>query len=207
MMMMLRMSTLLALLFVQTDSFHVPVRGINSAYGQHLRPSSSTYSPASFTTSSLSLYDEDRTSFDLLSLSNTYSRKTLNQYSSTNQSEPIRIILTFLAFFTFTSLPLISSDVGLPQLSQPEGIVACSTGAAASLYFFLRNRSARTKQLNRIDKEYRSRFLPLTVSSPFTQSTSKTTVGQWNEKGGKLVAIYGNEAHVRRTLNVCRAFR
>ena len=89
--------------------------------------------------------------FDPLSL-RSFRRETLIQYSNTNWSEPLRISLAlFVALLGAGAGPLAAS-VG-PPLGLLQQAGALALGAAGALVF-ARERGARTKQLERVEREY-----------------------------------------------------
>ena len=119
--------------------------------------------------------DFSQQQFDLLSL-RSFRRDALLQYDATNQSEPLRIALTFLGVLFFLTLPSILSEAGTTvSSSTPYGMdpasmasrsggggagqallvnAAASLGALGSGALFLRNRAARTSRIAKIDQEY-----------------------------------------------------
>lgn len=96
-------------------------------------------------------FDLSTPAFDLLSL-RSFRRDALLQYDATNQSEPLRIALTFLGVLFCLSFPSLAGELGIddPTLVQPASIVGGS-GCAA---LFLRNRAARTGRIEKISREY-----------------------------------------------------
>ena len=96
--------------------------------------------------------------FDPLSL-RSFRRETLITYSSTNQSEPLRILIWGLCVFVFALAPQFGE-----LLSEPlDGTsAAASAGAAiASLVLFNRERGRRASQLVKLEREVKAGTAPL----------------------------------------------
>ena len=100
-------------------------------------------------------YDEQldlsREQFDFLSLKS-FRRDALLQYDATNQSEPLRIILSFLGILFCLCLPTLNSEAGLENGLVTDAIAVA--GAAGSGFLFVTNRAARSARIERISREY-----------------------------------------------------
>ena len=100
-------------------------------------------------------YDEQldlsREQFDFLSLKS-FRRDALLQYDATNQSEPLRIILSFLGILFCLCLPTLNSEAGLENGLVTDAVAVA--GAAGSGFLFVTNRAARSARIERISREY-----------------------------------------------------
>ena len=94
-------------------------------------------------------FDVSAQQFDLLSL-RSFRRDTILQYDATNQSEPLRIALCFLGVLFSLCVPTLFEG-SYDELSTS---VAAVLGTAVSGTLFLRNRSARSARMGKIDLEY-----------------------------------------------------
>ena len=97
-------------------------------------------------------FDVSAQQFDLLSL-RSYRRETILQYDATNQSEPLRIALTFFGVLFSISIPTLASELQLGTDGATTSVAAV-VGTAISGALFLRNRAARTARMEQIDREY-----------------------------------------------------
>ena len=106
-------------------------------------------------------FDISKKTFDVLSLQ---SRRgdALLQYSSTNQSEPLRINLYALFAISFVGFPSISEAVLGEQLGLIPSILSVVVGGV-SVGLFVRECSRRSRQIDRLEKEMNSEFLSLDV--------------------------------------------
>lgn len=146
-------------------------------------------------------FDMSKPTFDILSL-RTIRNDALIQYSSTNQSEPLRINLYFLLACTCLAFPSISESVGIqlpenvPNLVLTLGSIG---GAMVSALLFLRECKARSKQLNRIELEMNAEFLNVKVSPSLGgQVVSLQQLAKNQQK--KIIAIAGSKENVREVL-------
>ena len=100
-------------------------------------------------------YDEQldlsREQFDFLSLKS-FRRDALLQYDATNQSEPLRIILSFLGILFCLCLPTLNSEAGLENGLVTDAIAVAGAGGSGLL--FVTNRAARSARIERISREY-----------------------------------------------------
>ena len=100
-------------------------------------------------------YDEQldlsRAQFDFLSLKS-FRRDALLQYDATNQSEPLRIILSFLGILFCLCLPTLNSEAGLENGLVTDAIAVA--GACGSGFLFVTDRAARSARIERISREY-----------------------------------------------------
>ena len=109
-----------------------------------------------------------RPEFDPLSLQD-FRREALLQYSNTNQSEPLRILI-----FLFVTICGLFSPTFFPSNAGPPFFVAAATVTLASGFLFLRERGKRTAQLVRLEREYSIGDLSVELSEPVSgRSESK----------------------------------
>ena len=95
-------------------------------------------------------FDTSAQQFDLLSL-RSFRRDTILQYDATNQSEPLRIALTFLGILFSLSLPALAVDFRIDELTANVGALV-GTGISGGL--FARNRAARQARMLKVEREY-----------------------------------------------------
>ncbi|KAJ1617643.1 hypothetical protein T492DRAFT_1098272 [Pavlovales sp. CCMP2436] len=148
-------------------------------------------------------YDMTRPQLDPLSLRQ-FRRDALLQYSSTNQSEPLRILLFALLAAIFALAPLVASEVpsGLSiQLEGPAARAGCALAAVGSAALFARERGRRTAQIVKLEREYYLRDLPVTLDG----NTGRRTVTLSLLAGSRAaVLILGSAAHVFAELDTAR---
>eukprot|EP00439_Symbiodinium_sp_Y106_P022227 s3268_g2.t1 len=101
-----------------------------------------------------------RPEFDPLSLQD-FRREALLQYSNTNQSEPLRILI-----FLFLTICGLFSPTFFPSNAGPPFFVAAATVTLTSGFLFLRERGKRTAQLVRLEREYSIGDLSVELSDP-----------------------------------------
>eukprot|EP00816_Leptocylindrus_hargravesii_P001080 CAMPEP_0196813716 /NCGR_PEP_ID=MMETSP1362-20130617/38563_1 /TAXON_ID=163516 /ORGANISM="Leptocylindrus danicus, Strain CCMP1856" /LENGTH=481 /DNA_ID=CAMNT_0042190059 /DNA_START=225 /DNA_END=1671 /DNA_ORIENTATION=+ len=149
-------------------------------------------------------YDLSKPSFDLLSL-RTRRGDALLQYTSTNQSEPLRINLYALFALSFAAFPSISEAV----VGEPMDFIPSigSVGAAvASLGLFFRECSRRSRQIDRLEKELNAEFLgisvPNGVGGMLPLMKLKDLRGQ-----RRVIALSGNATQLRDALLFARVVR
>jgi len=138
-------------------------------------------------------FDLSKPTFDLFSL-RTVRNDALLQYSSLNQSEPLRINLYLILAVSLFSFPTLSEAV-IGEEAQLPSVVLSTLAGFGSVGLFLKECGNRAKQLNRIEKEMNAEFLKVKLSTK-------------NKFDG---AIYGNQPTVslkdlrgkRRVLAIC----
>lgn len=151
--------------------------------------------------------------FDLLSL-RTIRNDALIQYSSLNQSEPLRINLYFLLSCVLVSLPTILSTLDSPTAVPSIYLtVGCDVSAVLTSYLFYRECVNRSKQLNRIEREMNTEYLTVRLPSilggakdmslkEFRSSSSS------NSNGSKrILALAGSRAEIFQVLQEARVLR
>ena len=139
--------------------------------------------------------------FDLLSL-RSYRREAKLRYSNLNQSEPLRI-------FIFGTLAVIAAAAGLQDIfgeldtsERALSIVTSITSAA----LFLRERSRRTAQLVRMDRECAISDLGVSFTDAMTGATNKFEVRQLRNKL-RLLVVYGDKATLKKAIQEAAVFR
>lgn len=149
-------------------------------------------------------YDLSKPSFDLLSL-RTRRGDALLQYTSTNQSEPLRINLYALFALSFAAFPSTSEAVVGESMDLIPSIA--SIGAAvASLGLFVRECSRRSRQIDRLEKELNAEFLgisvPNGVGGMLPSMKLKDLRGQ-----RRVIALSGDASQLRDALLIARVVR
>lgn len=146
-------------------------------------------------------FDMSKPTFDPLTL-RSIRNDALIQYSSTNQSEPLRINLYFLLACTFFAFPTISEAVGIQLPDNVPDFVstlASIAGGAGSFALFLRECKARSKQLNRIEREMNAEFLNVKLPDALGGGIkSLKELGVNRQK--KVIAISGSREDVKKVL-------
>ncbi len=140
-------------------------------------------------------FDPSAQQFDLLSL-RTYRRDTILQYDATNQSEPLRIALTLFGILFSLCVPTLFESQDAKTTS-----VTAVAGTAISGTLFLRNRSARSARMAKIDREYAMGALRVVYRGLRTNTLT--------ELRGKrrVVAIVGTHEFVDAAVAEARVYR
>lgn len=148
-------------------------------------------------------YDMSRAQLDPLS-GRSFRRDALLQYASTNQSEPLRILLFALLAAILALAPIVSDEVPSSLgavLSEAPAKASCALGALGSVALFQRERSRRTAQLVRIERECALRELPVTLDDGVVRRTIPL-----RQLSGERAAVLllGSPARVRAMLDEAR---
>ena len=141
-------------------------------------------------------FDVSSQQLDLLSL-RTFRRDAILQYDATNQSEPLRIALTFLGVLFFLCLPQLSPGSEADLVTN----AGSALGAGASGWLFLRNRAARSARLERISREYAIGDLKAVYRG--------VRANRMSELRGKrrVVVLLGTSAELQTTLREAWVYR
>lgn len=134
--------------------------------------------------------------FDALSLRQ-FRRETLLQYANTNQSEPLRILLTALTALVAATAPFLAASLDLEMDGAGTAAAAATTLGSAGL--FLRERGNRLRKLERLEREYAAGDLRLSttaVSLPFGGAGKQLTLRSL--RGRRVVAVFGSKSEVLR---------
>ena len=159
-------------------------------------------------------FDLSKPTFDLFSL-RTIRNDALLQYSSLNQSEPLRINLYLIGTIGLLSFPSISEAV-IGEEANIQSIIASTLLGVGSFGLFLNECKNRLNQLIRIEKEMNAEYLELSMStnnklnpklfddkSTFGSGTTLKTL-----RGKKrIVAISGTTDELKDVLLSFRVFR
>lgn len=151
-------------------------------------------------------FDISKPTFDLLSFRLVRSDALL-RYNSLNQSEPLRINLFLLMTVTLLGFPLWCESVTGELPTNLSALGACAAGVGcASL--FNRERSRRSNQLNRMEKELNAERLEVKLPVSKAISSTRPTV-QLKELRGKrrIVAIRGNKQQLTEIMNMLCSLR
>ena len=153
---------------------------------------SSTTPPPKTTRLYANQFDITKPTFDLFSLRQIRS-DALVRYNSLNQSEPLRINLFLLMTVTLLGYPLWCESVTgeLPTTLSSVGAAAAGVGCGA---LFNRERSRRSNQLNRMEKELKAGDLEvkLPVYKAITSTRPTATLKQLKSKR-RIIAFRGNK--------------
>lgn len=143
-------------------------------------------------------FDLSSESFDLISL-RAFRRDALLQYEATNQSEPLRIILSLIGVFFALSFPMLSVELGLDDSLPTVPISAVGALGCGSLFVY--NRSRRTARIEKICREYALGDLRATFRGVRT-SFVRELRGKW-----RVVVLVGNSATVSKALREASVYR
>lgn len=185
---------------VSYDKTNIPSRHVNAF--------------ATWTSSSTNLkmanFDLSKPTFDLFSLK-TIRNDALLQYSSLNQSEPLRINLYLILSVALFSFPTLSEAV-IGEEAQLTSTAIAFLGGVGSVALFVRECQNRMKQLNRIEKEMNAEFL--TIKIPTKNKFDGSVYGNQPTNSLKslrsnkrVLAICGSSAQLKEILVPLRVFR
>lgn len=152
-------------------------------------------------------FDMSKPTFDLLSFRPIRSDALL-RYNSLNQSEPLRINLYLLASISLLFYPTWCESV-TGEVATPVSIAATSLGGIGCAALFWRERSRRSKQLFRMEKELNAEQL-LVRYMPFDSAISSTryTVRLGDLKGKKrILAVRGMKEQIAPVWDTVCALR
>ncbi len=141
-------------------------------------------------------FDMSKPTFDLLSFRPIRSDALL-RYNSLNQSEPLRINLYLLASITLLFYPIWCEAV-TSEVASPMSIPLTTIGGIGCASLFWRERSRRSNQLNRMEKELNAEKLEVRYM-PFDSaiSSARYTVRVEDLKGKKrILAIRGTKEQI-----------
>ncbi|CAE7696612.1 unnamed protein product [Symbiodinium pilosum] len=138
--------------------------------------------------------------FDPLSLQE-FRREALLQYSNTNQSEPLRILI-----FLFLTICGLFSPTFFPSNAGPPFFVAAVAVTLVSGFLFLRERGKRTAQLVRLEREYSIGDLSVEISDPVS-GRSQTKELQARAGRYRLVALFGSFEQLVESLQAALPYR
>eukprot|EP00435_Cladocopium_sp_Y103_P053061 s143_g16.t2 len=141
-----------------------------------------------------------RSEFDLLSLQD-FRREALIQYSNTNQSEPLRILIFF-----FLTICGFSAPGFAPSNAAPWYFAVALVFTVVFGFLFLRERGKRTAQLVRLEREYAIGDLPVEVTDPVA-GTTKSFELQGLRSQKRIVALYGTFQQVKESLQSALPYR
>ena len=152
-------------------------------------------------------YDITKPTFDLLSFRPIRSDALL-RYNSLNQSEPLRINLFILMTVSLLGYPLWCESVTgeVPTTLSSIGAAAAGVGCAA---LFDRERSRRSNQLNRMEKELNAESLEVKLPVNTAISSMRPTVTTLKELKSKrrIVALRGNKEQFSECMDMLCSLR
>ena len=152
-------------------------------------------------------FDMSKPTFDLLSFRPIRSDAIL-RYNSLNQSEPLRINLYLLSSIILLLYPTWCESV-TSEVASPLSIALTTLGGIGCASLFWRERSRRSNQLNRMEKELNAeklvvRYMPLDSAI----SSARYTVRLGDLKGKKrILAIRGTEEQIAPIWEIVCALR
>ncbi len=136
-------------------------------------------------------FDITKPTFDLLSLRSIRSDALL-RYNSLNQSEPLRINLFFLATMTLLGYPLWCESV-TGDVATSISTVASSASGLGCAALFWRERTRRSNQLSRMEKELNAEDLEVRMPVNAAFSSARTMSRLRDLKGKRrILAIRGS---------------
>ena len=176
---------------------------------QHVHVTTSRVSSSS-TNLKMANFDLSKPTFDLFSL-RSVRNDALLQYSSLNQSEPLRINLYLVLSVVLFSFPTLSEAV-VGEEAQLSSTVLAFLGGLGTAVLFVRECQNRLKQLNRIEKEMNAEVLPIKISTnnkfDRTLYGNQPTVSLKDLRSNKRVlAISGPSDQLKDILVPLRVFR
>ena len=131
-----------------------------------------------------------------------FRREAKLRYSNLNQSEPLRI-------FIFGTLAVLAAAAGLQDIFgslEAKDKVLCALTGVGSFSLFLRERSSRTAQLVRMDRECAISDLGVSYTDAVTGATTRVEVRKLREKL-RLLVVYGDAETLKRTIVEAAVFR
>ena len=151
-------------------------------------------------------FDISKPTFDLFSFRQIRS-DALVRYNSLNQSEPLRINLFLLMTVTLMGYPLWCESVTGDVPSTIPSIAAAAAGVGCGA-LFNRERSRRSRQLNRMEKELNAESLQvkLPVNKAITSTRPTATFKQLKSKR-RIVAFRGNKDQFSEIMNMLCSLR
>jgi len=167
-------------------------------------------SRASSTNLNMANFDLSKPTFDLFSL-RTVRNDALLQYSSLNQSEPLRINLYLFFSVCLFSFPTLSEAV-VGEEAQLTSTVLAFLGGVGSVALFVKECQNRVKQLTRIEKEMNAEVLAIKIptKNKFDRALygNQPTVSLKDLRSNKRVlAISGPSEKLKDILVPLRVFR
>lgn len=144
-------------------------------------------------------FDLAAESFDLLSL-RSFRRDAILQYETTNQSEPLRIALSFLGILFALSFPSLAGELGFEKdmlvtnFGPFFGFLSCGS-------LFLRNRASRTARLDKLNREYSLGDLEA-IFRGVRRNSLRELRGSW-----RVVVLVGDTGAINASLIEARVYR
>lgn len=186
---------------VSNDKRNVPTRHVNAV---------ATSRSSSSTNLNMANFDLSKPTFDLFSLKN-IRNDALLQYSSLNQSEPLRINLYLILSVALFSFPTLSEAV-IGEEAQFTSIAIALLSGVGSTALFLNECKNRLKQLTRIEKEMNAEFLPIKMptKNKFDAAVygNQPTLSLKSLRSNKrILAISGSSAQLKEIMVPLRVFR
>lgn len=138
--------------------------------------------------------------FDLLSL-RSFRREALLQYTNTNQSEPLRVLLFFFGVFAGAcALCLAPRDASLQYYLGSVSTMLVSGG------LFVRESGKRTRQLIRLEREYMVGDFLVESTDPATGMIRQLPAAALR-KQSRLLILYGKERQLQQALRLAAGYR
>lgn len=155
-------------------------------------------------------FNLSKPTFDLFSL-RSIRNDALLQYSSLNQSEPLRINLYLVLSISLFSFPTLSEAV-IGEEAQLPAIAASILAGIGSVALFVNECNNRSKQLSRIEKELNAEFLKFKLSTmnKFEERmyAQQSTISLKGVRGNRRVlAVSGPTEKLKQVALELRVFR
>lgn len=155
-------------------------------------------------------FDLSKPTFDLFS-ARFIRNDALLQYSSLNQSEPLRINLYLILALSLFAFPALSESV-IGEKAQLSSTAASFLGGIGAVTLFIRECQSRLKQLMRIEKELNAETLPIRLSTTnrfderlFSNQPSLTLKDLRGKK--RVLAISGSTEILKKLMLQIRIYR
>jgi len=156
-------------------------------------------------------FNLSKPTFDLFTL-RSIRNDALLQYSSLNQSEPLRINIYLILTITLLSFPTLSEAVIGEEATFLTTIASTVSGIGSAL-LFVKECQSRSKQLDRMEKELNAEFLTLKLSTANAFETqlygrNQPTVSLKDLRGKKRLFILSGPSSALRDVAISlRVFR
>jgi len=155
-------------------------------------------------------FDVSKQVFDPLSLRSVRG-DALVRYDATNQSEPLRIVLSAISAMTFLSAPFLVEAIGYDAMTTPATVASVGISAFSG-YRFVRECTSRARKLTRIEKELNTESLPIRLpTNPFSDNPYSKAVTmkvlRSIQSPPRIIALCGNKAKLTEALSQLAIYR
>ena len=155
-------------------------------------------------------FDVSKQVFDPLSLRSVRG-DALVRYDATNQSEPLRIVLSAVSAMTFLSAPFLVEAIGYDAMTIPATVASVGISAFCG-YRFVRECTSRARKLTRIEKELNTESLPIRLpTNPFSDNPYSKAVTmkvlRSIQSPPRIIALCGNKSKLTEALSQLAIYR